>query len=159
VIFNFLGSSFTGYNSNDGSNNNDNNPGHRSMSARNRSSSVVNMSPEGSIVTTISRYSGASSVGRNRRTGSVIRGVRQNRAPAVEQYVPVTKVKSALNLQLQKEIAAIQGKTFQMSTNSVDFTAHGSGSNTAFGLSGFKPVPSLTATTLNERFSMALRNI
>lgn len=149
-------SSFTRYNNNDRNNNNNNNPGHRSMSATNRSSSAVDISPEGSIVTTVSRYSGASSVSRNRRAGSVIRGVRQNRAPAVEQYVPVTKVRSALNLQLQKEIAAIQGKTFQLPTNSVDFTAHGSGSNTAFGLFGFKPIPSLTATTLNERFSLAL---
>ena len=157
MTFNFSGSSFTRYNNNDGKNNNNNyNPDHRSMSATNRSSSVVDISPEGSIVTTISRYSQASSLGRNRRAGSVIRGVRQNRAPPVEQYVPVTKVRSALNLQLQKEIAAIQGKNFQLPTNSVDFTACGSGSSTAFGLSGFKPIPSLTATTLNERFSLAL---
>jgi len=150
-------SSFTRHNNNDGKNSNNNyNPHHRSMSTTSRSSSVVDISPEGSIVTTISQYSRASSLGRNQRAGSVIRGVRQNRAPPVEQYVPVTKVSSALNLQLQKEIAAIQGKTFQLSTNSVDFTACGSGSNTTFGLSGFKPIPSLTATTLNERFSLAL---
>lgn len=149
--------SFTRHNNNDGKNSNNNyNPRHRAMSATSRSSSVVDISPEGSIVTTISQYSQASSVGHNQRAGSVIRGVRQNRAPPVEQYVPVTKVRSALNLQLQKEIAAIQGKTFQLSTNSLDFTAHGSGSSTAFGLSGFKPIPSLTATTLNERFSLAL---
>jgi len=157
VTYNFLGTSFTRYNNNDGKNGNNNyNPHHSSMSATSRSSSVVDISPEGSIVTTISRYSRASSLGHTRRAGSVIRGVRQNRAPPVEQYVPVTKVRSALNQQLQKEIAAIQGKTFQLSTNSVDFTACGSGSSTAFGLSGFKPIPSLTATTLNERFSLAL---
>jgi hypothetical protein len=38
----------------------------------------------------------------------------------------------------------------------VDITTHAGGFNNAFGLSGFKPVPSLTATTLNERFSLAL---
>jgi len=157
VTYNFLGTSFTRYNNNDGKNGNNNyNPHHSSMSATSRSSSVVDISPEGSIVTTISRYSRASSLGHTRRAGSVIRGVRQNRAPPVEQYVPVTKVRSALNQQLQKEIAAIQGKTFQLSTNSVDFTACGSGSSTAFGLSGFKPIPSLTATTLHERLSLAL---
>jgi len=156
VTCNFLGSSLTRHNNNDGKNsNNYYNPHHRNMSAASRSSSVVDISPEGSIVTTISRYSRASSLGRN-RAGSVIRGVRQNRAPPLEQYVPVNKGRSALNLQLQKEIAAIQGKTFQPSTNSVDFTACGSGSSTAFGVSGFKPIPSLTATTLNERFSLAL---
>jgi hypothetical protein len=157
VPFNFLGGSYTRHNNNDGNNNKNNNIlGHRSISATNRSSSVVDISPEGSIVTTISRYRRASSVGRNQQAGLVIRGVRQNRAPAIEQYVPVTKVRSALNLQLQKEIAAIQGKTFQLSANSVDFTAHASGSDTGFGLSGFKPIPSLTATTLNERFSLTL---
>lgn len=130
--------------------------GHQSIAAADGSSSVVDISPEGSIVTTISRYSRASSVGRNHRAGSVIRGAKQNRALAVEQYVPMTNVRSALNLQLQKEIAAIQGKTFQLSTSSMDITNHASGFNTAFGLSGFKPVPSLTATTLNERFSLAL---
>lgn len=130
--------------------------GHQSIAAGGGSSSVVDISPEGSIVTTISRYSRASSVGRNQRAGSVIRGAKQNRALAVEQYVPMTNVRSALNLQLQKEIAAIQGKTFQLSTSSVDITNHASAFNTAFGLSGFKPVPSLTATTLNERFSLAL---
>ena len=156
--FQFLGSSFTRHNSINGKNSNNYNPHHRSMSATSRSS-VVDISPEGSIVTTISRFSRASSLGRNRRAGSVVRGVRRNMVPPVEQYVPVTKVRSALNLQLQKEIAAIQGKTLQLSTNSVDFTACGSGSSTAFGLSGFKPIPSLTATTLNERFSLALWNV
>jgi len=160
VTFNLLGSSFTRHYNNDGKNSNNNyNPHHRSMSTTSRSSSVVDISPEGSIVTTVSQYSRASSLGRNQRAGPVIRGVRQNRAPPVEQYVPVTKVRSALNLQLQKEIAAIQGKPFQLSTNSMDFTACGSGSSTTFGLSGFKPVPSLTATTLNERFSLALWNV
>ncbi|XP_023712819.1 uncharacterized protein LOC111867308 isoform X3 [Cryptotermes secundus] len=130
--------------------------GHQSIAAADGSSSVVDISPEGSIVTTISRYSRASSVGRNQRAGSVIRGAKQNRTLTVEQYVPMTNVRSALNLQLQKEIAAIQGKTFQLSPNSMDITNHASGFNTAFGLSGFKPVPSLTATTLNERFSLAL---
>jgi len=150
-------SSFTRHYNNDGKNSNNNyNPHHRSMSTTSRSSSVVDISPEGSIVTTVSQYSRASSLGRNQRAGPVIRGVRQNRAPPVEQYVPVTKGRSALNLQLQKEIAAIQGKPFQLSTNSMDFTACGSGSSTTFGLSGFKPVPSLTTTTLNERFSLAL---
>lgn len=130
--------------------------GHQSIAAADGSSSVVDISPEGSIVTTISQYSRASSIGRNQRAGSVIRGAKQNRALAVEQYVPMTNVRSALNLQLQKEIAAIQGKTFQPSTSSVDITARIGGFSTAFGLSGFKPVPSLTATTLNERFSLAL---
>jgi hypothetical protein len=111
---------------------------------------MVDISPEGSIITTISRNSNASTVSRNQRAGSLIRGVKHNRAPSVEQYVPVTKGRSALNLQLQKEIAAIQGKTYQSSTGSVDFTTR------AVGLSGFKPVPSLTATTLNQRFSLAL---
>lgn len=111
---------------------------------------MVDMSREGSIVTTISRYNSASSVGHNQQAGSVIRGVKHNRAPTVERCVPVTKVRSALNLQLQKEIAAIQGKTFQPSTSTMDFMPH------TVGLSGFKPVPSLTATTLNERFSLAL---
>ena len=160
MTFNLLGSSFTRHYNNDGKNSNNNyNPHHRSMSTTSRSSSVVDISPEGSIVTTVSQYSRASSLGRNQRAGPVIRGVRQNRAPPVEQYVPVTKVRSALNLQLQKEIAAIQGKPFQLSTNSMDFTACGSGSSTTFGLSGFKPVPSLTTTTLNERFSLALWNV
>jgi hypothetical protein len=68
----------------------------------------------------------------------------------------MSNIRNTLNLQLQKEIAAIQGKTFQPSTSSVDTTTHAGGFNSAFGLSGFKPVPSLTATTLNERFSLAL---
>jgi hypothetical protein len=70
--------------------------------------------------------------------------------------VPKTNTRNTLNLQLQKEIAAIQGKTLQPPTSSVDITTQAGGFNTAFGLSGFKPVPSLTATTLNERFSSAL---
>lgn len=144
MIFNFLGGSFTIRG------NNNSHLGHQNTASTGGASSVVDISPEGSIVTTINRYNSASSVGRNRQAGSVIRGVKHNRAPAVEHYVPVTKERSALNLQLQKEIAAIQGKTFQPSTSSMDFTPH------AVGLSGFKPVPSLTATTLNERFSLAL---
>lgn len=120
------------------------------MAAAGGASGVVDISPESSVVTTVSPYNNFLSVGHNRHAGTIIRDVKHNRTSAVEHFVPVTKVRSALNLQLQKEIAAIQGKTFQPSTSSVNFTPH------AVGLSGFKPVPSLTATTLNERFSLAL---
>jgi hypothetical protein len=150
--FQFLGGSFARRSNKKSSNH----LGRQSILATDGSSSVVDISPEGSIVTTISRYSRASSVGRNQRAGSVIRGAKQNRALAVEQYVPMPNIRNTLNMQLQKEIAAIQGKTFQQSTSSVDITTHTGGFNTAFGLSGFKPVPSLTATTLNERFSLVL---
>lgn len=116
---------------------------------------MVDILPEDSIVTTISRYNRASLGDQNRQAEPVITGVRQNRAVTVEQYVPVSKVRSALNLQLQKEIAAIQGKTFQPSVSPVGMKTRAGGSNISVGLFGLKPVPSFTAVTLNERFSMA----
>ncbi|XP_069687808.1 uncharacterized protein [Periplaneta americana] len=120
----------------------------QNVAALNRSSSVVDISPEGSIVTTISRYGRSSSVAHMPRAGSVGR-VMQNRAQTIiEPYVPVTR--NTLNVQLQKEIAAIQGKTFEQSTSSISIE---NGSGTGVGLSGFKPIPSLTGTTLHERFS------
>ncbi|KAJ9586449.1 hypothetical protein L9F63_019913 [Diploptera punctata] len=112
------------------------------------------MSPEGSIVTTVSRPSRASSVGRNRnqRSSSVGRDrfQSQNQGQAiVEQYLPASnwQTRSGLNMQLQKEIAAIQGKPF------IPPTGFANGSTSGLCLSDFRPVPTLTGTTLNERFS------
>ena len=130
----------------------------QSLDRLNASQNSLNIvSPEGSVVTTISRRSRASSVGRNRnrRSSSVGRSTfrRRSQGEAVlEQHLPVStwQPRSGLNMQLQKEIAAIQGKTFVPSTSPTGFA---NGSIGGLTLSDFRPVPTLTGTTLNERFS------